>query len=38
MYVAFNLSTPDEVIAKLNGILRTMRAEGFFEKVYAQYR
>ncbi|MGH1439085.1 MAG: substrate-binding periplasmic protein [Cellvibrionaceae bacterium] len=38
MYVAFNLNTPDSVIERLNGILDTMRTEGFLESVYQRYR
>ncbi|MGH1484800.1 MAG: substrate-binding periplasmic protein [Cellvibrionaceae bacterium] len=38
MYVAFNINTPDSIIAKLNGILDKMRAEGFLDSVYDRYR
>ncbi len=38
MYVAFNKSTPNVVINKLNNILQTMREEGFFNRVYDRYK
>jgi len=38
MYIAFNKSTPDLIINKLNDILAVMRKEGFIETVNARYQ
>jgi ABC-type amino acid transport substrate-binding protein len=37
MYLAFNIETSDEVINRLNAILKKMDKEGFLAEVYARY-
>ncbi|MGH1485647.1 MAG: substrate-binding periplasmic protein [Cellvibrionaceae bacterium] len=37
MYLAFNIETADDIINKLNAILRDMEQEGFLAEVYKRY-
>jgi polar amino acid transport system substrate-binding protein len=38
IYIGFHKSTDEKLISRLNLILRKMRREGFFKKVYSKYR
>lgn len=38
LYLGFHKSTDDKIVAQLNLILRKMRREGFFKKIYSKYR